>query len=213
MYKKWLLAVTAIGLATVLSACSQKGGFDSYTLSDVPEWDVSKVSLTAWGNKDFDGEGSDSLFPYYIKLYNEKQDCAVEGRIFFEDKNKDDTNDLNNSIAYLKTLATTEKLTVKNTSINKVQYVYGDYTTPHYEGDFDNHRTAVRVFSNPITNPDNGKKALPFIVIDMSCKNPKDINDANWNSAVDDFSLLLKEGTKQVTNEDAPTPNNTGGVE
>ena len=212
MYKKWLLTATAIGLAAVLSACSQKGGFDSHTLSDVPQWDVSKVSLTAWGNKDFDGEGSDSLFPYYIKLYNEKQDCSAEGRIFFEDKSKDDTNDLNNSIAYLKTLATTEKVTIKNTSINKVQYAYADYSTPHYEGDFDNHRTAVRVFSTPITNPDNGSKALPFVVIDMSCKNKSDISDSNWNTVVDNFSLILKEGTAQVINEEAPETANTGGV-
>lgn len=212
MYKKWMIAATALLVATSLSACSQKGGFDSYTLSDVPQWDVSKVSLTAWGNKDFDGEGSDNLLPYYIKLYNEKQDCLVEGRIFFENKNKDDINDLNNSVAYLKTLATTEKITTKNTMINNIQYVYGDYSTPHYEGDFDNHRTAVRVFSNPILNPEDGKKVLPFIVIDMSCQNKNDINDSNWLTAVDDFSLILKEGTKQVLNEEAPNPSDSGGV-
>lgn len=204
-----LLAGATIVVALSLSACSQKGGFDTYQISEVPQWNVSEVSLTAWGNKDFDGEEVDILLPYYIKLYNENKNCIIEGRVFFEDIKKDDTNDLNNSTSYLKTLATTEKVTVKNTTINNVQYVYGDYSTPHYEGDFDNHRTAVRVFSNPIVNPDTGKKALPFVVIDMSCKNKQDISDKTWNSAIDNFDLVLKEGTKQTLNEEAPKTSNS----
>jgi hypothetical protein len=172
----------------------------------------------------FEAVAPDDVFLYnYLSFYDTSTKCRITGQISYMEAYKENRNDEFNSKEYLYALVpATENPVSKEKSeiINKVEYVVGDYTQPAEWGNGAFHRTAVRVFSTPVTIEDASgfaenelgnynsdlTKGLSTVAIDYSCPDAVSLTDAQWKDGIKNFSLLFdakKEKVKEPT-EDAP---------
>ena len=168
----------------------------------------------------------DSFLYNYVSFYDTSTACRITGQIIYTESYKAERGDDFNSKDYLYSLVPpTENTVVKESkeSINGVEYVVGNYTQPKEWNSNSFHKTAVRVFSSPVTvdastgfasgelgnyNSDL-TKGLPTVSIDFACADEKNLTDAQWKAGIANFKLLfdVKKETSDVPSTDSvPEP-------
>lgn len=226
--KKFIAPFIIVSSLLALTACtpSETNG-QSSTLNDqaitiLPQWDLDKAKGTFGKATKVDtsplGEGAGEVIPtkeaptlgseQQVLFTDKANGCTIEGTIFYTDSYKENRGDTFNSKEYLYSLVVpSEKALQKEatTTINGTDYVSGQYTTPAEWGDNRYHKTAVRVFSTPISianyieqegRPDSYKsdpsKGLPVVKIDYACANKKDLTNKKWDQGISFFHLLFE---------------------
>lgn len=161
----------------------------------------------------------DTYLESYIFFENPATKCNISGRIGAVEAYKADRGDLYNSKETLYNLVTSDQKPLANegtVQIDEQSYVTGDYTTGAENGGNTAHRSAIRVFSTPITVGENAfpadfnyqsdpTKGLPTITIDYSCPSADLINEEEWNKAISTIFTLDWTGGPSVTDV-TPSP-------
>lgn len=164
----------------------------------------------------------DTILFFNINLNDTSTGCKMTGQISYLDTYLASRGDSFNSSEQLYNLPPASENPVsdmKEENIHDVTYATGKYTTPAEWGTNEYHKTAVRVFGNPVPRenvstdavPETGNwnsdtaNGLPIVTIDFSCPTEADLTDARWEDGVKWFSLVFNETNPYSTTQSPPT--------
>lgn len=169
-------------------------------------------------------EHPDTILFYNIDLNDTSTKCKITGTISYLDTYLSARGDSFNSFEQLYDIPPSSENPVTDASteeINGVTYATGSYTTPEEWGQNPYHKTAVRVFSNPVERikgsdsvagelgnwNSDATTGLPVVSIDFSCPTEADLTDARWDDGTQWFQLVLnKDNPYDAVSEDLSTP-------
>jgi hypothetical protein len=155
-------------------------------------------------------EHPDTIIYFNINLNDTSTGCKMTGSISYLDTYLSSRGDNFNSFEQLYKLPPSSEnpiIDATTTKINDVTYAVGKYTTPANWEDNAFHKTAVRVFSNPVERIEGNASVagelgnwnsdtatgLPIVTIDFSCPNEADLTDARWEDGIQWYKLVFNK--------------------